>query len=223
MIKEGTMPGVGTNSIIDISSFQGLPDFKKIKAAGIVGVLHKATEGIGFHDSTYAANKKAVRAEGLLWGAYHFGTGSDPAKQAEEFVRVADVADDELLVLDYETNEHGTQMKVPGAKQFINRVLELTGRRPGLYSGNTIRDDLGNTADPDLAKCWLWVAHYDSPPAAPKIHKTWSKWTLWQYTDGQAGPDPHSITGFGRCDRDTFNGDDVALDKFWKSGGTIHP
>ena len=214
---------VGTNSIIDISTFQGHPDFKKVKAAGIVGVLHKATQGVNFHDSVYAANKAAAKAEGLLWGAYHFGTGSDPVKQAEEFVQVAAVGDDELLVLDYENNPSGTEMKIPAAKQFISRVAALTGRPPGLYSGHTIKQDLGNTADSDFAKCWLWVAQYDSSPTAPQAHKTWSKWTLWQYTDGQNGPDPVPVNGVGKCDRNTFNGDPAALRAFWTSGGRVLP
>jgi lysozyme len=222
-IEEEAMSILGTNSIIDISQHQGHPNFRTIKDAGIVGVIHKATEGVGFHDAVYAANKQAAKAEGLLWGAYHFGTGSDPVKQAEEFVQVAGVADDELLVLDYEDNNHGTQMKIPGARSFVKRVFELTGRHPGLYSGNTIKEDLGDTADPDFANCWLWVAHYDDAPRAPKIQKTWSKWTLWQYTDGNLGPQPHAINGVGGCDRDTFNGDAAALKAFWTSGGRALP
>lgn len=212
---------VGTNSIIDISSFQGNPDFKRVKAAGIIGVIHKATEGLGFHDTAYAANKKAAKAEGLLWGAYHFGTGSDPIKQANEFVEVAAVGTDELLALDYEGNKLGTQMHVAGAKMFVNRVLELTGRRPGLYSGNTIKKDLGGTADPDFAKCWLWVAQFDTSPDAPQIHKTWSKYTFWQYTDGVSGPQPHTVDAIGACDRDTFNGDEATLREFWRNGGVL--
>jgi len=43
----------------------------------------------------------------------------------------------------------------------------------------------------------------------------WEKWTLWQYTDGGLGPDPHSVDGVGRCDRDKFNGDAEALRRFW--------
>jgi lysozyme len=214
---------VGTNSIIDISSFQGNPDFKRVKAAGIIGVIHKATEGLGFHDSAYAANKKAAKAEGLLWGAYHFGTGSDPEKQAEEFLNVAAVGKDELIVLDFETNKPpGTQITVPAAKLFVNRVLALTGRRPGIYSGNTIKEALGNTADPELGKCFLWVAQFDTSPNAPQIHKTWSRFTLWQFTDGKNGPLPHTVDGIkGPCDRDTFNGDEATLKAFWTNGGAL--
>ena len=44
---------LGTNSIIDISQHQGHPNFRTIKDAGIVGVIHKATEGVGFHDGSF--------------------------------------------------------------------------------------------------------------------------------------------------------------------------
>jgi len=213
----------GSKVIIDISKFQGHPDFKKARAAGIVGVIGKATQGLNAHDPVYAANKAAAKAEGLLWGAYHFGTGSDPVKQAEEFVEVAAVGNDELLVLDYEDNPGGTQMKLPAAREFIKRVAELTGRHPGLYSGHNIKQDLGNTADPDFAKCWLWVAQYDSSPTAPQIQKSWPKWTLWQYSDGAVGPEPLPVDGVGKCDRNTFNGDVNALKAFWTSGGRVPP
>jgi lysozyme len=213
---------VGTNAIIDISSFQGNPDFKKVRAAGIIGVIHKATEGVGFHDSAYAVNKKAAKAEGLLWGAYHFGTGSDPEKQAQEFLQVAALGKDELIVLDFEDNKPpGTQMTVASAKLFVNKVFSLTGRRPGIYSGNTIKAALGNTVDPDLGKCFLWVAQFDTSPNAPQIQKTWSKFTFWQYTNGQVGPLPHTVDGIGPCDRDTFNGDEPTLREFWNNGGVV--
>ena len=125
------MPILGTNSIIDISQHQGHPNFRTIKDAGIVGVIHKATEGVGFHDAVYAANKQAAKAEGLLWGAYHFGTGLGSGQTGRGVCTVAGAADDELLVLDYEDNNHGTQIKIPGAKSFVKRVFELTGRHPG--------------------------------------------------------------------------------------------
>ena len=212
---------VGTNAIIDISSFQGNPDFARVKAAGIIGVIHKATEGLGFHDSAYAVNKQAAKAEGLLWGAYHFGTGSDPEMQAHEFLQVAALKDDELIALDFEDNTHGTQMTVAGAKLFVNKVFSIAGRRPLIYSGNTIKQALGNTVDPDLGKCFLWVAQFDTSPNAPQIQKTWSNFTFWQYTDGKSGPLPHTVDGIGPCDRDTFNGDEATLREFWKNGGIV--
>jgi len=211
------MPVIGTNSVIDISQVQGHPDFAALKAAGVVGILHKATEGVGFHDANYAANKTAAKAAGLLWGAYHYGTGSDPTAQADEFMHVAAVGNDELLVLDFEDNKPpGTQMTLQGAKTFVQRVQNTLGRWPGFYSGNTIRDRLGANVDPLLANCWLWVAQYGDGP--PIVQQSWQKWTMWQYTDGTLGPQPHAIGGMA-CDRDTFNGSAADLQTFWTSGG----
>ena len=48
-----------------------------------------------------------------------------------------------------------------------------------------------------------------------KIQQTWPAWTLWQYTDGVAGPGPHSVDGIGPCDRDQFNGTVDQLKQLW--------
>lgn len=63
-----------------------------------------------------------------------------------------------------------------------------------------------------MAKCWLWIAQYSKAPLVPKI---WPRWTLRQYTDGAFGPEPHSLDGIGRCDRDQFNGSLEELNQFW--------
>jgi hypothetical protein len=38
---------------------------------------------------------------------------------------------------------------------------------------------------------------------------------MWQYTNGEVGPEPHSVTGIGNCDRDMFNGQMDGLTKLW--------
>ncbi len=38
---------------------------------------------------------------------------------------------------------------------------------------------------------------------------------MWQYTDGNVGPQPHSIAGIGNCDRDQFNGTVEELKQLW--------
>jgi lysozyme len=43
---------------------------------------------------------------------------------------------------------------------------------------------------------------------------------MWQYTDGNNGPEPHSVNGVGACDRDKFNGDIDQLLRLW---GIEHP
>jgi len=65
-----------------------------------------------------------------------------------------------------------------------------------------------------LANCWLWLSQFGNTPVVPA---NWPSWTMWQYTDGKMGPQPHDVDGVGPCDRDKFNGDLDALGKLWKT------
>lgn len=64
-----------------------------------------------------------------------------------------------------------------------------------------------------LSRCPLWYARY--APAPIGIPTIWPRWTLWQYTDGKAGPEPHEVPGLGPLDRDTFNGTETELRARW--------
>ena len=203
------------NRVIDVSHHTGALDFGQIRSAGILGVIHKATQGVAFTDPEYEMNRQAALAAGLLWGAYHFGTGSDGVQQAEFFCSVAGTARDTLLVLDFEANPQGPSMTLEEARAFVTHVQNVTGRWPGLYSGHYIKELLGVSRDPVLANCWFWLAQYGPTPVVPP---NWTTWTMWQYTDGAAGLGPHQVAGAGRCDRDKFIGDESALRDLWGGG-----
>ena len=47
------------------------------------------------------------------------------------------------------------------------------------------------------------------------VPPNWPTWTMWQYTDGGIGPEPHPVNGIGRCDRDKFNGNENQLRELW--------
>jgi lysozyme len=148
-------------------------------------------------------------------GAYHFGTAGDANAQADHFLAVAGTQT--LHVLDFEGNPQGKDMSLEEAEQFVVQIKQRTGRYPGLYSSHTIKEALskaGITSPKQtvLSQCWLWIAQY---AVAPHLPKAWTEWTLWQYTDGGAGPEPHSVPGVGRCDRDQFNGTLRDLENFW--------
>ncbi len=190
------------NAVVDMSHHNPPVDFAKMKAAGIAAVVHKATQGVGFKDSAYAGRKSAALAAGLLWGAYHFADGSDVQAQLANFFSVATMQD--LLVLDVEQNTGGTTMTLAQAEAFVSAVFAKTGKWPGLYCGAYLKGLLGPSTKTPLSNCWLWYAQY---AAAPQIPPQWKKWTMWQYTDGQNGPQPHGIGQLGNFDRDQFNGD----------------
>jgi lysozyme len=200
------------NVVIDISHHNGNPDFAQAAAAGVVGVIHKATQGTGFTDSKYLTNRQRALDAGLLWGAYHFGIGGDGAAQADFFLATVNPGPDTLIVLDFEPNTQGTTMSLDDARKFVSEVNARLGRFPGLYSGNLIKEQLGNNTDPILAQCFFWLAQYGPNAVVPF---NWPTWTLWQYTDGNLGPPPHTVPGIGACDRDKFNGDIDALKSLW--------
>ena len=204
-----------TDVVVDLSHHTADPDFAVARdRGGIVGVIHKATQGLGFGDPTYADRETNAGAEGLLWGAYHFGTGSDGVQQAEHFLNVVQPADDTLLVLDFEANQQGPSMTLEEARAFVTHVMEATGRWPGLYSGHYIKELLGTSVDPVLRNCWFWLSQYGSTAVVPP---NWPTWTMWQYTDGGLGPEPHTVEGIGRCDRDKFQGTIASLRQLWNA------
>jgi lysozyme len=201
-----------TNAVIDLSHHNNAVDFKAAAKAGLIGVFHKAAQGSSGVDPAYLARRSAAHAEGLLWGAYHFGTGSDGVRQAEFFLKTVGDPKDLLLVLDFEGNPTGPSMSLEEARAFVTHVREKTGRWPGLYSGHYLKELLHSGADPVLAQCWLWLAQYGPTAVVPA---NWATWTFWQYTDGAIGPTPHGMAGIGTCDRDKFNGAKAALRTFW--------
>jgi lysozyme len=201
------------NVVVDISHHNGNVDLTKAKADGIVGVIHKASQGTSMGDNKYQTNRDKANTAGLLWGAYHFGTKGDGKAQADFFLSKANPDDQTLLVLDFEPNGNST-MTLAQATAFVSRINEVRGSFPGLYSGNLIKEKLGGKPpDPVLSQCFLWIAQYGPQPT--NIPATWPTWTFWQYTDGVVGPQPHSVDGIGKCDRDRFNGNIENLRKLW--------
>ena len=55
--------------VVDLSHHNEVADFGKVKAAGIAGIIHKATEAIVFVDNMYAVRRGPAMNAGLLWGA----------------------------------------------------------------------------------------------------------------------------------------------------------
>jgi lysozyme len=202
------------NAVIDISHWDGNIDFEQVANSGILGIMQKATQGLGDIDPTYESNRVAATNAGLLWGAYHFGTGEDAVAQADHFLSVIGDPDNVLLALDFEENPDGSSMNLEQARAFLTRVQAQTGRFPGLYGGSYLKQLLGDATDPLLAQSWLWIAEYGPAPVIPP---NWGTWTFWQYTDGQYGPEPHTVDGVGPCDRNFFNGPEGQLRKLWLS------
>ena len=113
--------------VVDLSHWGPAHDYDAVKDAGIVGVIYKATQGIGFTDHTYVQQQHAAKTAGLKWGAYHFADGSDLDRQVTNFLRFAAPDPDELFCLDWEDNS-GDTMSANGVKKWVWRSRQLSSR-----------------------------------------------------------------------------------------------
>ncbi len=200
------------DGIIDVSHHNGTNlDFTAAASTGIIAVIQKASQGQNVMDPTLMANRAAIGAAALRFGAYHFGDGSDGGAQAQYFLSVLRPRPGDLLVLDLESNPAGPSMTLEEARAFVAAIKSSAGVWPVLYSGHDLKDMLANNADPLLSNCPLWLAQYGPAAVLPP---GWNHWSLWQYTDG-AVPQPSSVTGIGHCDRNMYNGDINGLADFW--------
>ena len=136
-------------NVVNLSHYDMMrPDFGTMKRQGIIGVIHEATYPPLVRDAKYLDRQMGALQAGLLWGAYHYGNGSDPVRQADHFLSVVSSSwarvnpairpsNGVLLVLDFEKNGHypGGSMRVDQAVAFVERVRQRTGVYPGIYSG----------------------------------------------------------------------------------------
>ncbi|MBF9223762.1 glycoside hydrolase family 25 protein [Hymenobacter ruricola] len=207
------------DAVVDISHHQQMTvDFVAVASSGILGVIHKATEGLDFTDPMYASRKPLALREGLLWGAYHMGHNEDGAAQAEFFLKTVQPGPTDLLALDFEDLYKGAEynMTLQQAEDFVQAVQQATGRYPGLYALNDYLLQNGAQNSAILQQCWLWIAQPDDE-AEPSHPAQWSTWTLWQHTNGKpgVGVPPFAVDGIGLCDRDFFNGSADDLRRLW--------
>ncbi len=215
-----TFPAPGLLDVVfDLSYNNKNADLAKAKNSCMSALFHKATQSLGstlFHDPMYHTRQSEALSAGLLWGAYHFGSGGSGKDQAHAFLDYSKPDSNTLLVLDFEPNTtHGeTTMSVDEAADFVTTILNQTGKYPGLYSGPLLHQSSINSSPSYavLTKCWLWVAQY-----GPAVHlpPSWTDFVFWQYTDGTAGPSAQPVDGVGQCDRDVFKGTNDELAAFW--------
>lgn len=208
--------------VVDISHHNvgpgplGSVQFDKVAAAGIWGVIHKATQGRAYRDPMYVSRRKATLDAGLLFGAYHFGTGDDAAAQARWFLTCADPDPETLCVLDYEDNRLSS-MNIHQLVDWLKQVEAATGRKAAIYSGNRLKETIGILGSDDRAYVCshrLWLCQYGP---TTKLVPGFSSWWLWQYTDGRIGPQPHSIPGISGngIDLNTYAGTQDELKAEW--------
>lgn len=198
-----------------------IPSFQQARDAGLRAVIHKCSEGMTFTDPLYAKRKIEVTTLGMLWGAYHFGRSGQAVQQADRFLSLVGNDPSTLLCLDLERALDGKIMPLVDAELFAARIKEKTGRLPVIYTAKWVMDIINPTKRiSPLFECPLWVASYNTTPTLPY---GWKTYTLWQYTNGNSGPLPHTLPGLGRNDLDVYNGTLDEMKAFWQGTGPVGP
>lgn len=195
-------------NVLDISHHNTIHDFAALKAAGILGIIHKCTQGTGYADPMYAPRRKLATDAGLLWGAYAFNTGAPVAAQIAQFFSHAEPDAQTLMALDFEDNPD-SQMSIDQAEAFLMQGAEKLNRPLVFYSGNRVKDLAGYKPDGILAAHRLWLAQY-GPIAKPQA--SWSKPWLWQFSERGKLPGTD-----GNLDFNFYDGSAESLKSEWAS------
>lgn len=175
---------------IDISHWNGIIDFERVKASGIDFVIIKAGgSDYGFYtDKMFKLNYEKAKAAGLFVGAYYFvgkkflGAAAGIA-DAMRFLQIIKGMQFEYPVfLDLETTPATQKAEATKAAKAFCETMEKAGYFVGIYASDIsgfkeklIRDDLTQYA--------FWVAKYAQEQ--PQYVK---EWQMWQYTSKGINP-----------------------------------
>jgi lysozyme len=127
----------GTSVIygVDVSYYQGLPDWRQVYNAGIRFAFSKVSESTDYVNSTWAHNRAGMETlTGFVPGAYHFlRSTTDPAEQARHFAAAAGDLSKWAVMLDVEpiTDQDGKVVSMPSAAQAKTWVTELKAKAGG--------------------------------------------------------------------------------------------
>jgi GH25 family lysozyme M1 (1,4-beta-N-acetylmuramidase) len=194
--------GPSTVQGIDVSHYQGTIDWAAEKARGREFGIASVGDGT-YQDPTFATNWNAMKAAGVIRGAYQFfEPAGDPVQQADILIgKVGVLGDGDLpATLDVETagGQSGATIAAH-IRTWSDRVEQATGRKPMIYTGPYFWEaSVGSSA---FAANPLWIADYGV--TCPKLPTPWTGFKFWQY--GDSG---------GTLDVDVFNGTLAELQAF---------
>jgi lysozyme len=202
-------PGPTVVQGIDVSVYQGDIDWSAVKASGRQFAVARVSDGF-YKDTQFDQNWPAMKAAGLLRGAYQFfEPGDDPVGQADLMIQKVGVLGEGDLpcTLDMEvTGGQSAATIIANIHTWVDKIEAGTGKKPIIYTGKYFWQD-NVAASGDFLSLPLWLAAYVSP--CPNTPTPWTSWNIWQYTSsGQ-------VSGIsGNVDLDQWDGTLADLQAF---------
>lgn len=174
--------------VIDISYSQTTNiDFVALRAAGVEGVIMKATgsnTGSRYVDSKYRYFLPRARAAGMKIGHYHFNGYGDATGDADFFCNNILYQPGDLLALDCESEGSMPYWGPDRAAQFNAQVKRHFGIVSDTYMSSSVTR-AQNWSGVVAQGSGLWVAQYGTNSGAPQGSPNiayWPNYKLWQYT-----------------------------------------
>ena len=189
---------------VDVSRWQGVIDWAKLRGQGANFVYIKATDGGDHLDPMFRKNWRAAGEAGLKRGAYHFFYWCRTAgEQADWFIRnVPKVSGALPPVIDVEWNGELSCKRRPSRARvlekmqvFMDRLEAHYGQRPIIYTAPDFYRD--NLRDAFLDHPF-WLRSVAAHPS--KVYPG-RKWVFWQYSGSGLS---HGVKG--RIDLNVFHG-----------------
>ena len=179
---------------IDVSRWQGLINWKKVKDAGIeFAILKAGGSDAGFYtDSKFYSNWVGATEAGIHTGAYYFvgknctnaQAGLADAYRFSEIIKQVKL--DYPVYIDFEAPTGATKQGNTDAVNHFCQFMENLGYYAGVY-GSDISGFKDRLYLNQLTAFDKWVARYGSEPRYAK------PWGIWQSTSKGNIP---GITGF---------------------------
>lgn len=182
-----------SNPIIDISHYQTVTDWQKVKSA-VGGVMIKATQGVGYVDPAFVSHVQGAKAAGVPFGFYHFASlnnatnpAADATAEAQAFAEACKPYMPAMpFALDLETNSSNlTPVQVLAWVRAFFAELQKQGI--GNYVLYSYTPFLNQNLPPNhlLGSVRLWLAAYTPQPTLPN---GWNGYWMWQYSDSGTIP-----------------------------------
>jgi GH25 family lysozyme M1 (1,4-beta-N-acetylmuramidase) len=184
---------------VDVSSYQST-DYA---TGGLAFVFVKVTEGLGYVNPKWPAQRATARKAGLVTGFYHYPhIANSPTAEADRFLSRIKLARGDILALDWEwygqsvTNARARAYK----KTWLAHVKsKAPGHRVGLYCDRS--NWLNVDTDSDCGD-FLWIADVTTA-GHPRVKH---HWTFHQYSTS------------GGIDHDVANFPTAAALRAWSTG-----
>lgn len=148
-------------------------------------VIVKATQGVTYTHRQCDAIINRCKADGKLWGFYHYAGGNDPIAEAEFFYnKCRGYFGTGIPCLDWESINNKSWGNSNWCRKFVDKIHELSGVWCLIYVQASGRLQVASCAK----DCGLWIAGYPDNRNSWNIPNfrydcsPWETYTIWQYS-----------------------------------------